>query len=209
MLPERYNFTLLQKFLSLKAKRNEKFFIFASSYRQPSRSFFTFEDKIGVATEAACSLTGLFLFHKPPKDGLLHFRDVYHRTRPQDENTGVYKRFRQDLFWGGRQRLRDFICPDKRRMGGTEGVRGSKIFGIGGMTSINLMEAVRHSLSQNRNKGGWKGTTIPPKSLLNHLYGRQHYPGGAYADTPSALMQGNIVMCQRGCAYNFLWGLGL
>lgn len=59
---------------------------------------------------------------------------------------------------------------------------------------------------ENRKQDVGPGISIRPKSLLNLLSGRQHYPGGAKADSPSALMLWNYRKCQRGCAFNFFRG---
>lgn len=55
---------MLKQKSSLKVYKNGKFFIFAVSSRHSCRSFYSFRDFFGLATEATCSLTGLFLFHK-------------------------------------------------------------------------------------------------------------------------------------------------
>lgn len=56
-------FVQLRRKIRLKLKLNDKFITFVSLHRQSCRSFNSFFNIFRLATEAACSLTGLFLFH--------------------------------------------------------------------------------------------------------------------------------------------------
>lgn len=57
-------FVVLKQNISKNALGNENLLIFVSSYRQSCRPFHRFFEIIRLATEAACTTTGLFLFHK-------------------------------------------------------------------------------------------------------------------------------------------------
>lgn len=121
-----------------------------------------------LANWAAWFTTGLFLFVKPLKNGLLYFRDVYHRKR-EFEIRSLFERQGRGFFRRQRRRIWIILYYYKRRMGDAKNLYRWAIREFTGVTSISLMEAAGPTLSRNRLKGVWEGTTIPPKSLLNLL----------------------------------------
>jgi hypothetical protein len=162
----------------------------------------TYNGYLVLANWAAWFTTGLFLFalfNTFANDNLYAISGWRYST------IGIgSKHQRQDIHHDGIEgRISAFFRNKLRpsRDGKASQVAHRIIAGNGIDFSLPL-EAAGPDLSQNRNQGGWKGITIPPKSLLNLLSGRQHYPDRAYADTPSALMPGTWY-CVRGVVLFF------
>lgn len=196
-------FVSLKRKILIKPKKNENFFIFASSSWQSCHSFNRFYKIIRLAAKAACLLTGLFLFR--------NFK---------------YRIICQVCYSNGRWTLLFQICKKMEKLqSDTETLRKTqsvstklpnsiltiwKSSGNGYSNRFTLiatgkrewlnqfcplnalmcyLEAARHSLSQNRTQGEGPGISIRPKSRLNDLYGCN-----IFLDQPSPMIRGSVLL---------------
>jgi hypothetical protein len=187
---------LLERITKKKSLNEKNIITFASSCRHSCRSLYEFFYVIGLAAKAACTTTGLFLLSKAKPWGIFQ-KSILLTVR------GMLAILRPSLMAMGN-------CSLGMSMGILSGLwikmSGSYSRSLSTLNSrmvnrsVHRTEAAGNDLSQNRNKGGWKGITIPPKSLLNLLPRTATLSGKSlcrYSQRPNAWI---AELCQ-GCCF--------
>lgn len=164
----------LKQVRKLNFKQIDKITIFASLHRQSCRSIsFEFSYFFGLATEPRSFSTGLFLCLKSYKNGYSRQSHAYSCSKQRLKYGSICDR-RRNIFlrtwsFGGL-----VISDYQRGLGGVKEIcRRSKVI------LLNYCKSLVPTSVENRKKDVGPGISIRPKSLLNSLSGRQHYPGGA------------------------------